>query len=220
MISGPISRNELESSSGFSRSATRRAYQTLIDMKWVTVRVSDGAFQLSSKLEEMISTAHFSSYECDVVQDMFHKIKSLPNLHVTLSTFTAIGVFDDIESTRMPKHWKKGHSLVHSPAAITALSIMTKETRLQYLSKYIKITSYKEVTLIEDATFNTRIADMNTHNALYSEDGDVVHFPWLSSTGAACTISIMLKTISKQEIRKLKEQEDEFRAMIAALETY
>jgi hypothetical protein len=107
---------------------------------------------------------------------------------------------------------------VHSPAAITALSIKLKEARLQDVSKYIKTATYKEVQLIEDGTFTQRIADMTLHNVLYSEDGDVAHFPWLCSTGAACTISIGLKIISKPKIKALRAREAEFQAMIAALE--
>ena len=187
-------------------------------MKWITARVSDGAFQLSSKLDEMFSTAHFSAYECDTVQEMFRNIKSSPNLHATLSTFTAVGVFDDVESTRTPKHWETGHSLVHSPAAIAALSIKAKEAMLRDVSKYMQAATYKEVQLIEDGTFNQRIADMTLQNVLYSEDGDVAHFPWLCSTGAACTISIGVKIISKPKIKELRAREAELLAMIGALE--
>lgn len=136
---GPISLNALcKRLPDISRAGIWRAAAALRDYGWVRTRLSDNAFELTSKVDFRLANAHFAHEATQQAVDAIQKRLAQGATHVTAGVFVAPGQFEVVESTQAGVQIGVPLSLVFDEFAREAQCHMDQTALLTHLTAYLK----------------------------------------------------------------------------------
>ena len=138
---GPINLNAIcDRLPGVSRAGIWRATVTLRDYWWVRTRLSDNAYELTTKLDLGFANAHFAHELTERAVEEIQKALSQNAKDVTAGTFVAPGQFEIIETTQTNAQIGVPLSLVFDEYAQEAQSQMDPVVLRKHLTAYLKRT--------------------------------------------------------------------------------
>ncbi|WP_172298663.1 hypothetical protein [Pseudoruegeria sp. HB172150] len=170
------------------------------------MRLGDGAFELTHRLDEMMADAHVAPCTVDEVAPLLQEILAEKIYHVEFGMFQEPGRFEIAECSRRGRmRYGECCSLVNDDTAIVAQLTCSPRRLAMHLDAYLPRATCEERELIQSGQHVDMLQDIQPKGILMSEGGISAALPWAGSGGRCCGLRIELKTTSRGNRCALEE---------------
>ncbi len=186
----PLSLGELAALTSFSKAAVWRCVDTLRARGWVRMRLGDHKIELTHRVDQTFSQAHFSDEEFEPLFSFMAELEENRGTGVELVTFTSSGTLAVIERTMRTKTEAQCDISLVSDAVAFAAQLACTATRLaKHLSSFVAFAPFEDAQRITSGEHARNLATMAC--PIWEEHGVSICVPIVGHRGSPAAMKLV-----------------------------
>lgn len=189
----PLSLGDIAELTGFSKASVWRCVDTLRARGWVRMRLGDHKIELTHRVDQSFSQAHFSDEEFDPFFGLMAKLEESDGAGAELVAFKSAGSLTIVErTTRNRSEMMPAISLVSDEIAFAVQLACTETALRKHLSAFVAAASFDDAQRITSGEHVKHLHSMTC--PIWEEYGVTICVPIIGHWGTPAAMKLIRRS--------------------------